>query len=145
MRRILCAIDASERAPKVLATAVDLARRTGAKLVLFRAVAIPPELPLDLYLGTQSNMTELLVDSAKKDLAAFATKVPDGMLQDTHVDIGAPWDSICRAGKKYEVDLIMLGSHGYGGLDRLLGTTAASVVNHADRCVLVARGDSPFG
>jgi len=33
----------------------------------------------------------------------------------------------------------VIGSHGYGGLDRLLGTTAARVVNHADRNVLIVR------
>ncbi len=145
MRRILCAIDASERAPQVIGAAVDLAKRTGARLVLFRAVTIPPELPLDLYMGTQAKMTDLLFDVAKKDLSAFAAKVPADMLQTTHVDIGSPWDAICRAGQKFEVDLIMVGSHGYSGLDRVLGTTAAKVVNHADRCVLVVRGDSPFG
>jgi nucleotide-binding universal stress UspA family protein len=37
------------------------------------------------------------------------------------------------------VDLIVIGSHGYDALDRLLGTTAAKVVNHADRSVLVVR------
>ena len=37
------------------------------------------------------------------------------------------------------VDLIVIGSHGYGGIDRVIGTTAAKVVNHADRSVLVVR------
>jgi universal stress protein F len=50
-----------------------------------------------------------------------------------------PWDGICRAGREEAADLIAIGSHGYGGLDRLLGTTAAKVVNHADRNVLVVR------
>ena len=36
-------------------------------------------------------------------------------------------------------DLIVIGSHGYGAIDRVLGTTAAKVVNHADRTVLVVR------
>jgi nucleotide-binding universal stress UspA family protein len=38
-----------------------------------------------------------------------------------------------------EAALILIGSHGYSGLDHLLGTTAARVVNHADRSVLVVR------
>jgi nucleotide-binding universal stress UspA family protein len=37
------------------------------------------------------------------------------------------------------VALIVIGAHGYQGLDRMLGTTAAKVVNHADRAVLVVR------
>jgi len=144
MKRILCAVDASPQSTKVINAAVDLANRTGAKLVLFRAVGIPPELPLALYLGSEASMTELLVEQAQKDLTALASRIPSAVLQTTAVDIGVPWDAICRAGKKFEADLILVGSHGYGGLDRLLGTTAAKVVNHADRCVLVVRGESPF-
>jgi nucleotide-binding universal stress UspA family protein len=39
-----------------------------------------------------------------------------------------------------DVDLIVLGSHCYHGLDRVLGTVAAKVVNRADRDVFVVRG-----
>jgi nucleotide-binding universal stress UspA family protein len=38
--------------------------------------------------------------------------------------------------------LIVIGSHGFSGIDRLLGTTAGRVVNHADRSVIVVR-DTP--
>jgi nucleotide-binding universal stress UspA family protein len=38
------------------------------------------------------------------------------------------------------VDLIVIGSHGYHGLDRVLGTTAARVSNLARRNVLVVHG-----
>ena len=40
-------------------------------------------------------------------------------------------------------DLVVIGSHGYGGLDRLLGTTAAKVANRAPCSVLVVRGKTP--
>ena len=36
----------------------------------------------------------------------------------------------------------MIGSHGYGGLDRILGTTAARVVNHALCSVFVVRASA---
>jgi hypothetical protein len=48
-------------------------------------------------------------------------------------------DGIGRAAKELDVDLIAIGSHGYPSIDRLLGTVAAKVVNHADRNVLVVR------
>jgi nucleotide-binding universal stress UspA family protein len=51
----------------------------------------------------------------------------------------APEDTIVRLGRELDADLIVLGSHGFSGLDHLLGTTAAKVVNHADRNVLVVR------
>jgi nucleotide-binding universal stress UspA family protein len=58
------------------------------------------------------------------------------------VAVGTPWQAICEMAKTENVDLIMVGSHGYQGLDRLIGTTAAKIVNHADRSVLVVR-DTP--
>jgi nucleotide-binding universal stress UspA family protein len=35
--------------------------------------------------------------------------------------------------------MIVIGSHDYRLIDRIIGTTAAKVVNHADRPVLVVR------
>jgi len=55
------------------------------------------------------------------------------------VALGTAWDSIVRTAGEVDADLIVVGSHGYTGVDRLLGTTAAKVVNHADRNVLVVR------
>jgi len=42
MKRILVALDASPRAPGVLAAASQLAELTGVKLVVYRAIGIPP-------------------------------------------------------------------------------------------------------
>jgi universal stress protein F len=53
--------------------------------------------------------------------------------------VGVPWQAVCSAAVDEHVDLIVIGSHGYGGVDHLLGTTAAKIVNHADRPVLVWR------
>jgi nucleotide-binding universal stress UspA family protein len=38
----------------------------------------------------------------------------------------------------------VIGCHGYSGLDRVIGTTAGKVVNHADRSVFVVR-ERPSG
>ena len=55
------------------------------------------------------------------------------------VRIGNPWSAICAAAREHDVDLVVVGSHGYEGVDHLIGTTAAKVVNHCDRSVLVVR------
>jgi nucleotide-binding universal stress UspA family protein len=47
------------------------------------------------------------------------------------------WHAILGAAAKYEADLVVLGSHGYDLVDRLLGTTAAKVVNMSTRDVYV--------
>lgn len=139
MKRILVCLDASPRAVFVLDTAVDLAKRTGATLVLLRSVGLPAEIDQEFYVHAAANMADLLVDKAKKDLDALTAGLPAGLVEGYDVHIGTPWDTICREAKARQCDLVILGSHGYSALDRILGTTAAKVVNHCEVSVLVAR------
>jgi len=139
MKKILVALDASERAPQVLAAAIRFAKPLGAKLHLYRSVSIPREIPVDLYIGEGGNLEVLLVQKSQKELLAFAAGVPAELLEGHHVDVATPWDGICRTAKVHGAELIVIGSHGYAGFDRLLGTTAAKVVNHAECSVLVVR------
>jgi len=69
--------------------------------------------------------------------------VPAASRGGTHVVVGSPWQSICRIAQTIGADLVVLGSHGYSGVDHLLGTTAAKVVNHCGCSVLVVKDPSP--
>lgn len=139
MKKILVGVDGSERQSAVLAAATELARRTRAKLVLFRAVSLPTELPPEAYMMPPDEVTKILERRAQVAVEEAARVVPADVMDRYHVAIGTPWQAICRAATDDDVDMIVVGSHGYGGLDRILGTTAAKVVNHADRTVLVVR------
>jgi nucleotide-binding universal stress UspA family protein len=139
MKLLLTCLDSSPRAPRVLDAALDLARRTGAKLRLFRSVGLPPELGQDIAGLSSQEIVETLLANAQRDIEALAKEVPPELLDGASTHIGTAWDAICREARRVDCDLVVIGSHGYGGLDRLLGTTAAKVVNHADRSVLVVR------
>lgn len=139
MNRILVAVDSSPRACVVLDAAIDLARRTGAKIRLLRIVGLPPELPPNLFAAPATQLVESHLEAAKHDLEDFEQLVPDDLLDGATVQLGVAWDGICSYAREHDVDMIVIGSHGYGLLDRLVGTTAAKVVNHADRSVLVVR------
>ena len=140
MKKILTCLDNSPRAIHVLAAAVDLARRTGAKLTLFRSVGLPPELAHDDIIGVSPNqLIDRLLESARDALQKLAAEVPPELLEGVEVRVGTPWNAICAEATALGVDLVVIGSHGYSGVDRILGTTAAKVVNHADRSVLVVR------
>jgi nucleotide-binding universal stress UspA family protein len=146
MKRILVGLDASERAPEVLKAAVALARRMEARLVLIRAVSLPVELPTSILRVSMESALGTLHDEGKRQIEALAATVPAELLEGAHVRIGgAPWEAICDAAKELDVNLIVIGAHGYGTLDRILGTTAAKVVNHADRSVLVLRAPNLAG
>ena len=139
MKRILVCLDASPRAPFVLATAAQLARGMNARLCLLRAVGLPPEVNQDMLVQAAADVIETMTTQAKSELEKLAKTIPETEIEGIHVHIGAPWDLICREAKDLDCDVVVLGSHGYSGLDRVLGTTAAKVVNHCDRSVFVAR------
>lgn len=139
MKRILVCLDASPRAGFVLETAADLAKRTGAKLRLLRAVGLPPEIDQEVFVRNAADMIDTLKERARNELGGLAQRVPEAEIEAMDIMIGTPWDTICREAKAVDADLVVIGSHGYSGFDRIIGTTAGKVVNHCDRSVLVVR------
>ncbi|MBK6513251.1 MAG: universal stress protein [Polyangiaceae bacterium] len=139
MNKILVAIDGSERQDAVIDAGVALAKRTGAKIVLFRSVGIPREIPAAALMLSPDEVARVLEEKVRQQLEERARTIDPSVLDKSLVMIGTPWSSIDLAAREQDCDLIVIGSHGYGGVDRLLGTTAAKVVNHADRSVLVVR------
>lgn len=139
MQRILVALDASPRAPLVAAAAARLAASYRAKLVLLRAIYVPVELPREIYAHDAASLEDVLCRDAHADLERLARDLPPGLVERITTEVGTPWDAIVRAGRSLDADLIVVGSHGFSGIDHVLGTTAAKVVNHADRNVLIVR------
>lgn len=139
MRRILVALDGSPRAPSVLAAASEVAAQSDAKLLVFRAIGVAPDFPRELLELTDQRLEDVLTRNAREDLSRLVRDVPADRIDQIVTTFATPWDGIWRTGRELDVDLIVIGSHGYGALDRFLGTTASKVVNHADRNVLVVR------
>jgi nucleotide-binding universal stress UspA family protein len=137
-RRIFVALDASDAAPLVLDASIKLAELVGGTLIVFRAVGVPPDLPHEVFEVTDLRLEEMLLSNARKDLELRAKRA-NGRVEKIHVVFGTAWDAICREAKETNADLIVIGSHGHSRLARMLGTTAAKVVNNADRNVLVVR------
>lgn len=139
MKKILVGIDNSPRTPSVLAAATELATRHEAKLVLFRAVTIPTNPDPDDYLIAPDEYGAVLQGRARKQVELVTQGIDPALIDRVEIRLGIPWEAICETAKTDDVDCIVIGSHGYGAIDRLLGTTAAKVVNHADRTVMVVR------
>jgi nucleotide-binding universal stress UspA family protein len=134
--QVLVALDSSERATQVLAAAARIGERMGGKLLLLRAVSIPTELPSEAYAMSPDELVVSLRDRALREVTALAAAVGGPPVL---VEVGTPWQVICRVARERDAALIVLGSHGFSGIDHVLGTTAAKVVNHADRSVLIVR------
>jgi nucleotide-binding universal stress UspA family protein len=140
IRTILVALDSSERAPRVLAAAVEIGGRFGATLIPVRAVNVPPDFPPAAHLKHGDPLPDFLVREATDDLKRVVASVTAGAAPPVGapvVRLGQPWRVIVAVADELAVDLIVLGSHGYHPIDRLLGTTAGKVANIAHRNVLV--------
>ncbi len=144
MKKLLVALDGSSREHGVLAAAIVLARRTSANLVLFRSVGLPAHVPAEAMSLHPEELPAQLEHAAQLELEKLAAMVPEEVRGGCRTAVGTAWQAIVAMAAEEEADVIVIGSHGYEGLDRLLGTTAAKVVNHADRSVLVVRAPERF-
>lgn len=136
-KRILVGLDGSDHEGAILSAALDMAKEHGSQLLLFHAVGLQPEVPPGALALSPDGVAELMAGTARDHLRSLATQVPADRLAGCVTEFGTPWRAICDVAKTHGADLIVIGAHHYGGLDRILGTTAAKVVNHADRSVLV--------
>lgn len=139
MKRILVAVDGSPRAQGVVDVAIALAARHEAGLLLLRAVTISQEVPQRVFAMTPDQVAAIVERDVAADLATIESRIPRELRLGVRVAFGTAWEVIDRVSEAEDVDLIVIGSHGYGGFDRIVGTTAAKVVNHATRSVLVVR------
>jgi nucleotide-binding universal stress UspA family protein len=137
--RVLAALDGSARAAGVFAAAMDVASRFSSVLHVMRAVQVPPEFPAAAAGVLADPLPKYLVDAAFEDLIRLTAHGRDSIVKVAPpvVRLGEAWRAIVDLGEELDVDLIVLGSHGYGTLDMILGTTAGRVANIATRNVLV--------
>jgi universal stress protein F len=131
--RILVAHDGSKRAPAVLLSALQFLAPAQGRLVLVRAIEPLFRSPFGPPIDARE--IEKLV---AEDVAA---SVPHARTQ-IHARLGAAWKVVLEAARTSDAGLIVIGSHGYQLIDDVLGTTAARIVNQADRCVLVVKGEA---
>jgi nucleotide-binding universal stress UspA family protein len=146
-RKILIATDGSAPSSKAVKHGVDLAKATGAA-VLFVTVT---ELwsALDIATAAESGVANpveqydaLADESARKTLAAAAaTAKSAGVASETlHVRDQAAADGVIATAKDKGCDLIVVGTHGRRGLNRLiLGSQAQAILHHSQGPVLVVR------
>ncbi len=139
MKIIVVGLDSSERAPAVLRSAFKLAERFQAKLFVVRAASLPPEIPVEAMNPSSDALPARLVELAQSSVELAVSKIPREFLIGVEARIGTSWNVICEAAKEQHADLVVVGTHGFSGLDHILGTTAAKVVNHAPCSVLVVR------
>jgi nucleotide-binding universal stress UspA family protein len=142
-RRILHASDFSPASRRAFDAAVGLAKANGAALTLVHV--LEPAIPW-VEVDYASPRAYKLVTSARaaatKQLGALVRKAKEAGVQSTGrlVD-GNPRDAIPRAATRMHADLVVVGTHGRTGLNKLLlGSVAERVVATVPCPVLTVRG-----
>lgn len=141
-QHILIAVDFSEPSHEVGQRAVELARHDQAKMTLLHVVDyLPPLTFADDFTPAPALMVDEneLLERGKDSLEKYAARLQLGDNTPRLVLLGAPRQEIVRAAGDLDVDLIVIGSHGRHGLERLLGSTARAVLNNATCDVLAVR------
>lgn len=141
--KILHPTDFSECATQAEQLAVRLARALGAELVLFQALVEAP-----LYGEGLLNMREAqkVYDAQRKwaeetlEARAGQIRKAEGIAVRWAFQAGVPFEEIVKAAAGEGADMIVMGTHGRSGLNRLLlGSVAERVIRLAPCPVVTVR------
>ena len=139
-QHILIAADFSDHSTQVLDRAQELANRYHAKLSICHIIEDFPitDFAYEPMISVDLDMHNLMLESGQKQIANIAIDlaIPP---ENQWVEFGSPGHDIVRLAQENNVDLIVLGSHGRHGIKLLLGSTANSVLHHAQCDVLAVR------
>ena len=135
--KILLATDGSEDAAQATTAAVDIAKRSGSELHL-----------IHVWHDVHTHRSHAYV---KRELQRQGREILDqevqrieemgGTVTRSHLRKGRTFEEVIKLGDELDAGLLLVGSHGYRGLRRMLmGSQSEDIVHHADRPVLVVRG-----
>jgi nucleotide-binding universal stress UspA family protein len=138
LNSILVPVDFSDASRQALRYAAAFARRLGATLTLLHVLA-PLNVPSRLASDGERRQVEYL-RHAEQSLAELAQGEMPDIAAGTRVMAGRVYEKIVQFAEEARSGLIIIGTHGAGGLKRLLiGSTAENVVRQAPCPVLVVR------
>lgn len=148
-KRIMVALDESFMTNKVLDTAIDLAKVSGALLAICHAVdetifaqrEVEMMLPnsvgkaeYKMRLGAQGFLGKA-ADKARAAGVAVETKLVES--EEKHVS-----DMLAAASAEWKADLLVVGTHGRRGMERyFVGSVAERLVRKAETSLLLVRGE----
>lgn len=148
--KILFATDLSEQSRKSLSWAMAMARKHNAQLLMLNVIEDVALSSLQIHFSEKEwNEFRQRIDNEAKEmmqkrLAAFCDEVKNEMPQCPYVadEIlvrrGNPVEKIIDTAEKQGCDIIVMGTHGTGGLtDTLMGSTARRVLRRSKIPVFV--------
>ena len=147
-KRILVPLDGSTTAQAGLKEALKMAASGKGAVRLLHVVDDTLVFRLaDTGIDPESMLDELrsygrqILQKAEKTASGRAVKVETDLSESLGLSVA---DAIVRAARRWRADLIVIGTHGRRGMNRLLmGSDAELVLRHASVPVLLVRGATP--
>lgn len=145
-KRILVPIDGSPAATRGLGEAIDLAGNQGAEILLIHVadewkVAAGDIAAVNLEAGAQRlrEAGTTLLQEAEARVRQAGVSVNSVLIEEIGVPVGA---CVVQRAREWPADLIVCGTHGRRGLQRLLmGSDAEHIVRHTPVPVLLVRSE----
>lgn len=136
-RHILLAVDFTPEVGIITSKGRELAERSGSKISLIHVLEFSSSnYPRDLPISSIHDLDDHLKKHAEVELRELA--ITHGFQNSRqYVEFGVPKQEIVRVAEEVAADLIVLGSHGRHGIQRLLGSTANGVL-HLAKCDVLA-------
>jgi nucleotide-binding universal stress UspA family protein len=139
VKKILVPVDFSDNAQKLLRAAANVATKFGAELVCIFVVQsfedysgfFVPHMPVIQF------QEEMQASATSKMEAFLADNLPPGLANSSKILVGDVGEEIVNFAAQEKIDMIVMGTHGYKGLERVLfGSVATQVVKTASCPVL---------
>lgn len=141
LQKIVCALDLSEHSKTVADYACTFAKATGASIIAVYAAPtltqytgfhVPPN-TIDSFVGE-------IVSGAEKAMAQFVAENFEGVEAKAEVVVGYAAEEILSIAEREDAGMIVMGTHGRKGIDRILfGSVAEKVVMNSPIPVLTIR------
>jgi nucleotide-binding universal stress UspA family protein len=137
IRRILCPIDFSETSVHAVEHAVALARWLDARLIALHVYA-PIFAPIPSLPDVSDRVPDAEIHAARDRTCTFVKAAGgSGLTVDVQVEVGHPAPTILARASALPADLIVMGTHGASGIERLIiGSVAEKVLRRASCPVL---------
>ncbi len=141
IKKILCAVDFSDSSSKISDYAKTLAAKHNAKLlVIYAAPSLSQYVGFHVPPNSIENFVGEIVSGAEKTMETYLSENFPGLQVEGKVVTGYAAEEIIKAAEEEQVDMIVMGTHGRTGIDRILfGSVAEKVVKSSPIPVLTVR------
>lgn len=141
IKKIVCALDLAETSKEVAEYATMLAKLSNAEVVaLYVAPTMTQYTGFHVPPNSIDTFVAEIVDGAKKSMDEFIKENFQGVNVKSDVVIGYAAEEILANAERENADLIIMGTHGRTGIDRMLfGSVAEKVVKNSVIPVLTIR------